>query len=450
MLFYVICLPNVSQYVLHINSSMQIYLIYNNFAGGMKENLITFVKEHADDNCDKLLLGSSKWPEIDIKAAVNCIISRRKLKNKMPLWYECERLLYPNTISAEQCSGQFTASYKASLARGAKSIADLTGGLGVDSWAFAGTGAKLLYNEMNPEIFECTSHNFKELGVSAICRNFELRHDNLEEILDGFSPELIFLDPARRSESGGKVFRLEDCQPNILKLCTPLLEASPRILVKISPMADISLVCRQISESCSNASVESVHILGSDGECKELILDIRRKEREKQDFRIIVAHADASLEFSSLDESNAKTELPDNPEAIKDMLLFEPEKVLSKSGAYKLLCSYGLIKAGHSTHLYFIPKTVFSELTEKDSPLIKLGKIFNISEILPLNKQNMKVAGRAWPKSEVTARNIPLSSDELRKRLGVRSGNDAHIFGIHCDFKNARSDNYLLICSKSY
>jgi hypothetical protein len=45
----------------------------------------------------------------------------------------------------------------------------------------------------------------------------------------------------------------------------------------------------------------------------------------------------------------------------------------------------------------------------------------------------MKAAGAAYPRAEVTARNIPMDTETLRKKLGVTSGDDAHIFGLKSD-----------------
>ena len=39
-----------------------------------------------NDDPSKLLLSRSKWPGIDMDLAVNCIESRRKLKNKVKEW----------------------------------------------------------------------------------------------------------------------------------------------------------------------------------------------------------------------------------------------------------------------------------------------------------------------------------------------------------------------------
>ena len=61
----------------------------------------------------------------------------------------------------------------------------------------------------------------------------------------------------------------------------------------------------------------------------------------------------------------------------------------------------------------------------------------------PLDKRTIKAAGKEFPRAEVTARNIPMDTDTLRKKLGVTSGDDAHIFGLKSD-----SAGNLLIITK--
>lgn len=398
-----------------------------------------FIIAHADDDCDRLLLSKEKWPDMDVRAAVNCIISRRKLKGKLPSWWAEEELFYPNTLSAEQCSGEEAAALKAGIALGKEHrtprIADLTGGLGVDCWSFARAGAEVLYNEMNPEICGAAQHNLPLLGVKAVFRNCELRKDNVGEILGDFRPDLIYLDPARRSAGGSKVFRLGDCSPDLSTLLKPLLERAPRILAKLSPMADISRLLKELEDAAGYPCVSRIHIIGSGGECKELLLSIGRQAVENPS--VTVWDRGRSYSFSPGDERDAVA----IPLSLKDMensrgsLLFEPGSALMKAGPFKLLCREGMKKAGRSTQLYF---------TENRN-LEGLGKYFRILAVLPLNKRSMKELAELCPKAGVSARNIPMGSDELRRRLGVKAGDGHHIFGIRCDFSDAPSANYLLV-----
>ena len=352
------------------------------------------------------------------------------------------------------------------MARGGRRIADITGGLGVDSWAFAQVFREVLYNEMRPELADAAVHNFRELGVTNIqVRNCALvpsgmasadRPENgrtVSEILGPFRPDILFLDPARRAADGRKVFRLEDCQPDVLRLLPELLSACPRLLLKLSPMADITLVCNQLG------CVREVHVVSADGECKELLLLLEagwagpRTLTVVEDGAVMGLGAEAP-EPSLRDPSHAlplrgclwapPSYVAEGGHGFGDLcpqsfqLLFEPGKALLKAGAFDLPCSFGLQKLGQHTHLY-----TGEEIPEALKPF---GKTYKILEALPLDKRSIKTIGQKYPRAEVTARNIPLTSDQLRVKLGVRSGGDVHIFGLHSD---ALHSNLLLVARRA-
>ena len=411
-----------------------------------------FILAHEADDLARLVLSRHRYAaEVeDFDLAITTLEVRRKLRLKVPEWYAVPSLRYPFRLSGEQCSSAETASYKAAVASVAGGrIADLTGGLGVDSWAFSKVAAAVLYNEMKPELAAAAEHNFRELGVENVTvRNCRLEPGNVGEVLDGFEPDIIFLDPARRSEDGRKVFRLEDCQPDVLQLLPELFSAAPLILLKLSPMADITLVCRQLG------SVREVHVVASDGECKELLLLLERGYEGNfttviyENGSIIQAVAEGGvlkpMATLGLVRGRGPQAEPvggvakrrfENTTLCDGVFLFEPGKALLKAGAFDLPCRFGLEKMGRHTHLY---------TGQVPDELRPFGKCFEILEVLPLNNKTINELGKRYPQASVTARNIPLTSDQLRKKLGVKDGGTIHIFGLHSDEENS---NLLLVCS---
>ena len=412
-----------------------------------------FILAHNADDLGALALSRERYAsEVeDFDLALTTLEVRRKLRLKVPEWYEVPSLRYPFRLSGEQCASSETAFYKASVAaRVGSRIADLTGGLGVDSWAFSRVATEVLYNEMKPELAAAADRNFRELGVENVTvRNCQIEPGNVSEVLDGFEPDIIFLDPARRAEDGRKVFRLEDCQPDVLRLLPELFSAAPLVLLKLSPMADITLVCRQLG------SVREVHVVAADGECKELLLLLERGYGSYttviyENGSILNVGAEGGIRQPSLrDPSHAPASRlwapPSytaegghgfaNPTLCSNLLLFEPGKALLKAGAFDLPCQFGLEKIGRHTHLYT------GQVPEELKPF---GKCFEILEVLPLNNKTIKELGKRYPQASVTARNIPITSDQLRKKLGVKDGGSVHIFGLHSDADNS---NILLICS---
>lgn len=426
-----------------------------------------FVQEHLNDDTARLILDRAKWPEIDIDLAVNCIESRRKLKGKVQEWYDNPELIFPLKLSAEQCSSSATGAYKAGFAKSIYErcitvegtqremrIADLTGGYGVDSWSFSKVADKVLYCEMLSVLCDAAGHNFAALGANNIQVNnitispsdsacdTESSETSPSHILDTFNPDIIYLDPARRSETGKKVFLIEECTPDILTLKNELFTHSRHILLKLSPMADISMVCKRLGQCC-----REVHVVAMGGECKELLIwmdrewsdeytitavelpshhdSIYHREHSESVSEASETDAKATFCFTPSEEKAAQTSIATKENITQANFLFEPGKALMKAGAFNTLCHrFGLKKLGRSTHYYIIGK---------EGLVSGLGKTYQIISQGPLDKRSIKAAGASYPKSEVTARNIPMDTDTLRKKLGITSGDDAHIFGLKSD-----------------
>lgn len=479
-----------------------------------------FIVENGNADTVRLVMACKEWPvpedaelaELNAKSlAVNTIEGRRRLRKKLPEWVACTGLVYPSSLCAEQCSSSDTARYKASIVqrifneyvgtvasmvgdpcrttgsatKGTESVpdknspttrnqsvtelaevtipsrgkvADLTGGLGVDSWAFSEVAEEVLYNEMNPALAAAARHNFKALGVTNIfIKNSEATSDSLKDIFGDFRPDVIFLDPARRDSAGKKVFLLEDCSPDVLKILPELFGISRFVLLKLSPMADITMAVERLDrtyeEYLEMASgkgwngqwVREVHVVASGGECKELLILLDGEWNEG--YSLTCREDGKTLTFKPEEITKAKAGYPDSTFA---RIIFEPGKSLTKAGVSNAICErFGLVKLARFTHLYTISEPLSdSESEQRTAPLKDFGKVFYVKEILPLNKSSMKDVGKRYPHSEVSAKNIPMSSDELRTRLKVKSGDDAHIFGVRIETPY-NEDNYLIVTEPS-
>ena len=440
----------------------------------MPSSFEKFIVENAEAEVSRLLLSRVEWPSppadplfssFDGKElAVSTIEARQKLRDKVPEWYSLTSLVYPSALCAEQCSSSVTARYKASLASRILGnvpgrIADLTGGLGIDSWAFSSVASEVLYYERDSALALAAKHNFAEFDLRNIrVENSEVSKESLGSLVAGFAPDLIFLDPARRDNSGGKVFLLEDCSPNVLDLIPELFRYSRNILLKLSPMADVTMVVERLNHSYEAALMEGgsegwngnwvreIHVVASGGECKELLVWMDREW--KGEYGVTCREDGGSLLFSSEEIRSSKAVLP---EAVDLKYIFEPGKSLAKAGVFNALCSrFGLVKLARSTNLFSSPShVILSEAKDlcEAKDLFNFGKIFEVKEVVRMNKAGMRDVGKRYPKSEVSARNIPLTSAELRSRLGVRSGDDAHIFGVRIETP-FQADNFLLVCHR--
>ena len=338
---------------------------------------------------------------------------QRRFSSKLPQWYAAGCSI-PSTLALEQCSSEVTAAYKAALVSG--TLCDLTGGMGVDSFAFSKVCTKVYYTERDPQIAGTAEENFRKLGASNIeCRCAETGPDT-----DIPECEWIYLDPARRSGTGKKVFLLEDCSPDVTRLMPELWRRCSNIMIKLSPMADISMVASRLGEG-----LKEVHVVGFRSEVKELLCILEKGFAGE--YSIIAAEADGGCRFSFLPSEEREKKL-ETAVAEAGGILFEPAPILLKAGAFK---SIGLPQLSRSTHLY---------IGETELP----GKRFRIIEVLPFDKESFRYAGSRYPRAEVSAKNVPMTSEELRRRLKVTSGGSIHIFGVGTE------DSRQLIISEAF
>lgn len=414
-----------------------------------------FIQEHENDDTARLMLSRNRWPDIDIDKAVTIIECRKKLRTKLPEWYEIPEIIYPDRLSSEQSSSSATAKYKASIAsriaNGGR-IADLTGGLGADSLAFSRVASQVMYNEMELGRAEAARHNFPLLGaenisISSFCVEESGKSEgaaNFWKTLKKFYPDLVYMDPARRSATGSKVFLLEDCSPDVLTLIPDIFGICSNLLLKLSPMADISMLLKRLQEH--GAGTKELHIVSAGGECKELLLWCTPSTDD--DTALIINENGNILRTSIAAESAAVPQFLQDAAQLNSMrFLFEPGKALAKAGLFNAICTMQdnagigtmLLKAGRSTHLYF---------TDSQNNASNFGKTFKIIGLAPFCKQGIRDFSAKYPRAEVSARNLPLTSEELRRKLKVQSGGDIHIFGLHIDFCREASANYLVAATR--
>ena len=407
----------------------------------MKE-LTAFVQEHIGDDLTRLILDRKKWPDIDMDLAVSCIQSRRKLKGKVQEWFSNPDLIFPVGLSAEQCSSSATGIYKSGLAlriadERSFRLADLTGGLGVDSWYFSKKAEQVWYHEMQEKLCIAAEHNFQSLNAeNIIVRNVISTPETIDGILSEARPDIVYMDPARRGEGGKKVFLIEECTPDVLTLKEQIFRHCRHILLKLSPMADITMACSRLGTTC-----REVHIVATGGECKELLIWMDREWAGEYTITAVELPSGypdmdpATFSFSGSEEKIATASTrPRNDVMLssraesRDLFLFEPGKALMKAGCFNLIAErFDLMKLGVSTHYYV------TESAAKADELRPYGKVYMILSVQPLDKRSIKAAGASYPRAEVTARNIPMDTETLRKKLGVSSGDDAHIFGLKSD-----------------
>jgi len=332
--------------------------------------------------------------------------ARQKAKGKLPTWASQPQALFPPFLSVEQSSSEPAARYKASLLSG-ETLVDLTGGFGVDDFFFARYFEKVIHVERNKELSALAAHNFAVLGAE----NITCVHADADAYLNGMPAvvDWVYLDPARRDQAQGKVFRLEDCEPDVLRLLPLLLSKCTRLFLKTSPLLDIDLAIRQLK------GVDHIRVVALENDCKEVLYELSAKSDVEP---VITAvnlrkdHPPDTFSFTRHEERTAEINLSD-----VQTFVYEPNVALLKAGAFQSLAQhYGLSKLHVHTHLYT------SDVLRRDFP----GRIFICEAVSKLDKKALK-AFLPEGKAHVTVRNFPISVIDIRRQTGIREGGDVYL-----------------------
>lgn len=369
-------------------------------------------------DASQLALQRHRYPEMtdeEFRFMVQQVDGRARTRDKLPSFAEEDDWWYPVRLSCEQCSSEATARYKVGLLpASAYRLIDLTGGYGVDTFFMSEEASEGHYVEQDAELCRIVAHNFANRR-----RQVEIHNTSAEAFLESFlreeslgkgdMPTIVYIDPARRDQYGGKVYRIEDCEPNVIRLLPTLREVADKLIIKLSPMLDISAALRSLGMAMD------VHIVAVDNEVKEVLLVCDTGVLSHAESNIYACNLPECFGFSRAEEEEAECELYDGLPA--DLLregnyIYEPNAAILKAGAYKLVSArYHVQKLGKNTHLYTSQRLV------ADFP----GRRWRI-----LGKMTKEMKGMH---ASVMTRNYPMSTDDLRKKWKVKEGDTHTIIG---------------------
>jgi len=385
-------------------------------------NFYDYVKNNAFADTRGLILAMrDKCNDFSVEFAVTQIECRRKTQRKLMAFLSEDRFLFPSLLAAEQSTHQCVAAYHAMFVGKDKKILDMTAGLGIDAFTMARAGNRVTAVELDPHRAEVLEHNAR------------LDSNGPVEVIEGDSIawlsgnplqrhfDIIFVDPARRDSDNRRTYFFKDCLPDIVSSFDVISASADKILIKASPIIDITQAVREVP------GVSAVHIVCVKGECKEVLLVSEPEiKTDTGDIDIVAVDIDEtpdlsvriisrlSFKMSSLVEKAPLVTLTD---IIPGTFLYDPNAAVHKLNCAGVLCNAykGLKKISYNTDLYW------STDLKRDFP----GRVFRIVSI-PDKSALRSLAGA---KCEVATRNYPLTSDQLRKKLNVRSGMTDFIFG---------------------
>ena len=393
-----------------------------------------FIRQHQDEDVRQLAFLGSKNPEVDMPFALDQIRGRKMARAKLPRWANIDGIIYPPHISMEQCSSESTALYKAELAARLLGLpasssseeigfVDLTGGFGVDfSYIASRLGMSSMYVERQAHLSEAAKENFERLGLkNAIVKN----EDGIEVLHSLKELKLIFIDPARRDDTGNKVVSLKDCTPDVTVLQEEMLLKADYVIIKLSPMLDWHRAISELSH------VREVHIISVNNECKELLLVLSARNmgdmeassadgevKHAGNLRIYCINDAQSFVCEELDMEASQVKIAPSP--LEEMqYLYEPNASLMKAGCFGVLSErYDARMLSKNSHL-FVSRELIAAFP---------GRSFRIIAVSSFNKKELKRHLSGITKANIATRNFPLSVAELRKRLKLKDGGEIYIF----------------------
>ena len=370
----------------------------------MNEITKQFIRENL--NADVPTLALKKAPVgTDFSLALRQIAARQLLQKKVPEWAENENLLFPAHLSVEQCSSEATAQYKANLL-GGQTFADLTGGMGVDTYYISQHFQRTDYVERQEELCDLAQHNFSVLRAQV-----KVWNETAEEFLSHCeTKDWLFVDPARRDDHGRKTVSIADCTPDVAQLQDILLQKAEKVMAKLSPMLDISKALDELHH------VREVHVVALANECKELDVIMERNYQGEVHYTCVNLMTDQSpLCFTLEEERKSQNRIADE---VMDYL-YEPNPALMKAGCFKLLTErYGVYKLHKNSNLFTSDKLIM------DFP----GRVFEVEGWAPYHKKVKQTLLHDVEKASIAVRNFPLSVAELRKALKIADGDAVYLF----------------------
>ncbi|MBR4792316.1 MAG: RsmD family RNA methyltransferase [Bacteroidaceae bacterium] len=375
-----------------------------------------YIREHRTDDVRKLALASHPQG-INMQYALTQISGWQAARTKLPLWADTDGIVYPKHLSLEQCTSQHIAQYKASIIEQLIGknfrMADLTGGFGVDCFFISRNAARTCYNEMSAELSSIVAENYKTLGRQDIEVSCIDAADFLSNQKDD-SFDLIYLDPARRGNAGQKLISISDCQPDAVTLQNDLLRVSRNIMLKLSPMLDISRALTEMRH------VSRIMVIGLEGECKEITLLIEREFTGEPLIEAVDINSKGEPETTV-----SSTKSTDNtlslPIAKQDQLqpgtfISEPSAPYMKSALFRTIAAQtGTALLHPDTHLFW----------SKKKPEKFPGRTFILEGIIPFDKRS--IAYLIKTQANLSVRNFPQSAPELQKSLKLKDGGHRYL-----------------------
>lgn len=319
----------------------------------------------------------------------------QRAKRKLPRLYAACGIIPQRAF--EQSSSEECASAKRI---GGESLLDLTCGLGMDAAALAGRFKRVVALERDQVLASVTRENMRRMGIE----NVEVVNASAEEYLAHCEEHFdwIYVDPDRRTDKGERVFKLEDCSPNVLALMPHIKRVGEHLAIKNSPLFDVEEAFRLFPDG-------SVEVVSLHDECKEVMIYLAGGEPTLS----ATAVGRGRMEFR-------RAELA---------AVTSPEEFAKDEYRYLVIPDVSLQKARIVANALQGIADVWSNNSfgfARELPEGVLGRVERIEriEIFDIKSLKRELKGKGV---DIILRDFPMGVDEVRKRTASRSGNEKRI-----------------------
>ena len=386
----------------------------------LNKDVQEFITNNLDTELSKLILKGTTFNAVSTKEIIEQIEAKKKSKTKLPTWFSCQNIYYPNKLNIEQTSSEISANYKSKLITG-DSIIDITGGFGVDCFYFSKHFKSVTHCEVNKKLSQLVRHNYDQLEcnhIKTITANGLEHIDSKKDYYDW-----IYIDPSRRHDSKGKVFFLKDCLPNIPLHLKNLFKYTKNIAIKTSPLLDFTIGIHELQ------CVKEIHVIAIKNEVKELIWILEADYKKGITVKTVNLnkHGENCFNFSLDEEAKSSSALSEPLD-----YLYEPNAAILKSGAFNTITTqFSIYKLHQHSHLYTSKKQI-------EFP----GRSFVITHVIDYNKKAIKSLN--LKQANITTRNFPETVKHIRKKFSIGDGGNTYLF-FTTNHLNAKQ---VIICKK--
>ena len=369
----------------------------------LQQDIQEHINNHLKSDIHKLILKGVPFEGVTVQEVANQVICKQKSEKKLPSWFNTKNIYYPPKVSIEQTSSETAAKYKASLVSGNR-LLDLTGGFGVDSFYFSSSFNTIDHCEIDTNLSKIAAHNFEQLNKKNIICLAENGLEYLKKSTEIF--DVIYVDPSRRNDVKEKVFLLKDCEPNIPENIDLLFKKTKTILLKNSPILDITSAINELK------FVKEIHVVAINNDVKELLYILEKGYCKEILIKTINFTKNNAQKFHF---NYHKKPVSSYHEPLE--YLYEPNAAVLKSGAFhEISTQLNIFKLHQHSHLYTSKKRI-------EFP----GREFKIIAVLPYDKKKI-VKLLPNKKANITTRNFHKTVAQIRKELKIKDGGDIFLF----------------------